>query len=204
MADGIVGRCIRRRAITPSMVRLITMVAVLGAAVGAGTAYFAGPLTRQPVTAATQPASLIASDVEWPICTTMGSLDGEADWAPLDADFAAGKRALGAGEWKTAIAAFELAAVREPGNADIHNYIGYAYRRLHEPEHALAHFEAAIAVNPRHRAAHQHAGEYYASIGKLAKAREHLAALDRICLIPCAEHADLQTAINRFAATADR
>jgi len=186
------------------MVRLITLVVVLGAAVGAAAAvYFADTLTLQPIAATTRSASIPGGD-DWPICTTMGSLGDEADWAPLDADFAAGKRALGAGEWKTAIAAFELAALREPDNADIFNYIGYAHRRLHEPERALAYFERAIAINPRHRAAHQHAGEFYASAGNLAKAREHLAALDRICLIPCAERADLQSAITKFAALAGK
>jgi len=180
------------------MIRLITLALVLGAAVAAAAAYLAGPVARQPAIATSQPPPVAGDD--WPICTTMASLGREADWAPLDADFAAGKRALAAGEWKTAIAAFELAALREPGNADIHNLTGYAYRRLREPERALDHFERALAINPRHRAAHQHAGEVHASAGNLAKAQEHLEALDGICLIPCTERADLHTAIVRFAA----
>jgi len=180
------------------MIRPIAVAAVLGTAVAAGAAYVAGPALRQQLIAASRPAPVVADD-EWPICTTMGSLGGEADWAPLDTDFAAGKRALAAGQWAAAIAALELAALREPDNADIQNFIGYGHRRLHDPERALAHFERAIALNSRHRAAHQHLGEFYAAAGNLAQAREHLAALDRICLIPCAERADLQSAIARFA-----
>jgi Flp pilus assembly protein TadD len=181
------------------MIRVIALAVGLGAAAAAVAAYFASPMARQPIMAASQPSTVVGDD-EWPICTTMASLGSEADWAPLDADFAAGKRALAAGEWKTAITAFELAALREPGNADIHNLTGYAYRRLREPERALDHFERALAINPRHRAAHQHAGEVQASAGNLAKAQQHLAALDRICLIPCTERADLHGAIVRFAA----
>jgi hypothetical protein len=59
----------------------------------------------------------------------MGS---DADWAQLDLDFAAGKKALVAGDWNGAIAALKLAALRDPRNADIPNYIGYGYRRLRQ------------------------------------------------------------------------
>src|SRR5215204_363337 len=62
----------------------------------------------------------------WPICTTMDAVAENADWAQLDADFAAGKTALGAGDWSGAIAALKLAALRDPRNSDIQNYIGYA------------------------------------------------------------------------------
>ena len=62
----------------------------------------------------------------------MVSVASEADWAQLDPDFKAGKKALRAANWNGAIAAFELAALRDPTNADIQNYIGYAYRRLRQ------------------------------------------------------------------------
>jgi hypothetical protein len=42
---------------------------------------------------------------EWTICTTMGAMGSEADWAQLDPDFAAGKKALVAEDWNGAIAA---------------------------------------------------------------------------------------------------
>ncbi|MCA6117325.1 hypothetical protein J6524_20980 [Bradyrhizobium sp. WSM 1738] len=83
------------------------------------------------------------------------------------------------------------ALLRDTRNADIQTYIGYSYRRLRELELAFAHFRQALTFNPRHRAAHQHMGETYLTIGNVAAAREHLAALEGICLIPCAEHGDL-------------
>src|SRR5262245_59182839 len=70
---------------------------------------------------------------EWPMCSTMGSLAG-GDWADLDPDFAAGKRALSKGQWASAIESLKLAALRDPRNADIENYIGYAYRRIELPQ----------------------------------------------------------------------
>ncbi len=140
----------------------------------------------------------------WPICTTMGSVADDADWSQLDPDFAAGKKALGAGEWNRAITAFTLAALRDPQNADIQNYVGYAYRRLRQLEPAFAHYRQAVALNPRHRSAHEHLGEAYLVKGDLAKAEHHLAALDDICLIPCVEYGDLQVAITAYKKSAAR
>ena len=42
---------------------------------------------------------------DWPICTTMGTMGSEADWAQLDPDFAAGKKELVAEDWNGAITA---------------------------------------------------------------------------------------------------
>jgi len=146
-----------------------------------------GPLKRA--------AEATIATEDWPICTTMGSVANDADWAQLDADFAEGKKALGAGEWNRAITALKLAALRDPQNADIQNFVGYAYRRLRQLEPAFVHYRQAVALNPRHRSAHEHLGEAYLVKGDLAKAEEHLAALEDICLIPCVEYGDLQVAI---------
>ena len=91
--------------------------------------------------------------------------------------------------------------MRDTRNADIQNYIGYSYRRLRELEPAFAHFRQALTINPRHRAAHEHMGEAYLTVGNLPAAQEHLAALERICLIPCNEQGDLQKAIAKYKAS---
>jgi Flp pilus assembly protein TadD len=124
--------------------------------------------------------------------TTMGS---EADWAQLDADFAAGKKALATENWNGAITALKLAALRDPRNADIQNYIGYAYWRLRKLGPAMEHYRQALMFNPRHRSAHEHLGELHLVLGEPAEAGQHLAALERICLIPCDEFGDLKRAI---------
>ena len=178
------------------MFRSIALAAILGAGIAAAAVY---GLTR--VVPRLDPAAWVGvSDraVEpeaWPICTTMEAVADSADWAPLDPDFAAGKRALAGGDWNGAITALKLAALRDPRNADIQNYIGYAYRRLRLIEPAFQHYRQALAFNPRHRAAQEHIGEAYLAVGKLAEAEEHLAALERICLIPCGEYGDLKRAI---------
>jgi tetratricopeptide (TPR) repeat protein len=174
------------------MIRMIVLAGILGALVATGALY----AMIRPV------GTQLAVTDEWPICSTMGSLAESADWAQLDPDFAAGKKAMAAGDWKGAIAVLKSAALRDTHNADIQNYIGYSYRRLRELEPAFAHFRQALTFNPRHRAAHQHMGETYLTIGNVAGAKEHLAALEGICLIPCAEYGDLQRAIEKYGSSA--
>ena len=141
---------------------------------------------------------------DWPICTTMASVASDADWAQLDPDFKAGKKALGAENWNSAIAALQAAALRDPGNADIQNYIGYAYRRLRQLGPAIEHYQQALTLNPRHRSAHEHLGEAYLVLGKSAKAEQLLAALENLCLIPCEEYNDLKRAIAAYRRLATR
>ena len=185
------------------MMRSIALAALLGA-LAAGMALYAFYAFRASEGLNPRAAQLGASEANqasaepWPICSMMGSIADVADWAQLDPDFTAGKKALGAGDWTGAIAALKLAALLDPQNADIQNYIGYAYRLLRQLEPAFAHYQQALAFNPRHRSAHEHLGEAYLVKGDLIKAQEQLAALQDICLIPCIEYEDLQTAIAAY------
>ncbi len=141
---------------------------------------------------------------DWPICTTMGTMGSEVDWAQLDPDFAAGKKELVAENWNGAITALKLAALRDPRNADIQNYTGYAYRRLRQLGPAMQHYQQALLLNRRHRSAHEHLGELYLVLGEPAKAEQQLATLEDICLIPCAETDDLKRAIAVYNTLAAR
>ena len=131
-----------------------------------------------------------------------------ADEAPagarLDADFAAGKAAIEAKAWHAAITALSSAALRDTRNADIQNYLGYAYRQTGQLELAFNHYQRALALNPRHRGAHEYLGEAYLLVNDLAKAEEHLAALQQICLIPCEEYEDLKRAVADYRRRAGR
>jgi lipoprotein NlpI len=68
----------------------------------------------------------------------------------------------------------------------------------------MQHYQQAVTLNPRHRSAHEHLGEAYLVQGDLAKAKEHLAALGQICLIPCGEYDDLKRAIAEYNKIARR
>jgi tetratricopeptide (TPR) repeat protein len=181
------------------MIRMIALSAILGALVAGVAAYTISPLVWQAAmgsrsggpeqTAEAKPAS-----EEWPICTMTVAMP-EADWARLDPEFAAGKKALLAEDWNGAIAVLKSAALRDPRNADIQNYIGYAYRRLRQIGPAIGHYQQAMALNPRHRSAHEHLGEASLVLGDPVMAEQHLAHLEDICLIGCEEYDDLKRAI---------
>ena len=183
----------------PANTRPIVLASMLGALVAFGTLYENSPAEWQDVFAAWGVASgadaAKRGSEDWPICSSIEGLEPEADWAELDTDFAAGKLALAKGEWENAITAFNFAAVRDPRNADVRNYIGYAFWRLSELGAAEGQLKQAILINPRHRAAHEHLGEIYLALNETVKAEEHLTALKEICLIPCAEFASLRQKI---------
>ena len=192
------------------MIRAVALAMMLGVLVSGVTAYtISSPgwqtATTMPLVGGRdRPAQTTATAEAWPICTTMASVASDADWAQLDPDFRAGKKALRAENWSGAIAAFELAALRDPANADIQNYIGYAYRRLRQVGPAIGHYQKALMLNSRHRSAHEHLGEAYLVLGEPAKAQHVLEALENLCLLPCEEYDDLKRAIAAYRRLATR
>jgi tetratricopeptide (TPR) repeat protein len=194
----------RRACVCGGLIRSILAATVLGIVAAAPAVYLLSAPAQQRPTAALPGADSVAAKAAvpaeaWPICSSMGSLAESADWAALDPDFVAGKRALVASDWKGAIKALTSAGLRDDRNADIQNYLGYAYRRLRELDPAMRHYREALILNPRHRSAHEHLGEAYLVQGDLIKAEEHLAALERICLILCNEYDDLKRAIAEYS-----
>jgi predicted Zn-dependent protease len=194
---------------TTIMMRSILMAAVVGVLAAVPASHFLTPPARQDRAATATRADNAVSDTvtpseAWPICSAMAAMVETPDWATLDPDFAAGKRAIVAGDWEAAIRALTNAGLRDARNADIQNYLGYAYRRRLQFDLAMRHYQRALTLNPRHRSAHEHVGEAYLVQGDLAKAEEHLTALERICLIPCDEYDDLKRAIARHNKVAKR
>ena len=190
------------------MIRLIALSAILGALVAGVAAYTIGPTLWQTALGLwsggpEQTAGAKLAPEDWPICTMTVAMP-DADWARLDPEFAAGKKALVAEDWDGAIAVLKSAALRDPRNADIQNYIGYAYRRLRQMGPAIGHYQQALMLNPRHRSAHEHLGEASLVLGDPATAEQHLAHLEDICLIGCDEHDDLKRAIAAFKKLASR
>ena len=172
------------------MIRVVASAAVVGVLVAWGSLYSADEMSGA--------ARTTAATEDWPICTAMTALGTESDWTQLDPDFTAGKKALAAEDWSGAIAALKLAALRDPRNADIQNYVGYAHRRLGAMGPAMGHYQQALIFNPRHRGAREHLGELYLSLGEPIKAEEQRAVLKDICLIGCDEVADLDRAIATY------
>lgn len=134
-------------------------------------------------------------------CTALPCHAVEEDSDPqaaADPDYAAGRKAIEAKNWNAAIKSFSSAALRAPENADIQNFLGFAYRKAGKLDPAFKHYKRALELNPRHRGAHEYIGEAYLIAGDLASAQKHVEALRKICLLPCEELADLEREITAY------
>jgi len=149
-------------------------------------------------------AAALLGFVAWPPAAATADPLVEDKAAALDPEFAAGRAAIEAKQWQTAIRALSSAALRDTRNADIQNYLGYAYRHTGQMDLAFKHYARALELNPRHRGAHEYAGEASLMVNDLPKAEAHLAALEKICLIPCEEYDDLKKAIAEYRRKAAR
>jgi tetratricopeptide (TPR) repeat protein len=129
-------------------------------------------------------------------CLAAGGADDPL--ALQDPDYVAGKKAIDAKDWNAAVKSFTVAAEHAPKNADIQNYLGYANRKLGNYDLAFRHYGMALDLNPNHRGAHEYVGETYLLVNDPAKAEEHLAALAKLCFVPCAEYNDLKRAIAAY------
>ncbi|MBV8032633.1 MAG: hypothetical protein JO035_14070, partial [Betaproteobacteria bacterium] len=122
--------------------------------------------------------------------------------APKDATLERARGAIAQQDWAGAQAALRDGISREPKNADYHNLLAYATRKGPNPDMSVVfkHYNEALTLNPQHKGAHEYIGEAYLMVGNVAKAKEHLAQLDKICFFSCPEFAELKNAITAYEA----
>jgi tetratricopeptide (TPR) repeat protein len=113
-----------------------------------------------------------------------------------NADAMVAAEALKAGNWQQAITGFTAALKAEPDNAAYYNGLGFAYRKAGNLDASFENYRRALRIDPELRSAHEYIGEAYLAKGDKAKAREHLAVLERLCgNRNCEEYVDLAKAI---------
>jgi Flp pilus assembly protein TadD len=125
--------------------------------------------------------------------------------APMTADKLAPVRAqIAAKQWRGAID--ELKRINDTGSADWNNLMGYSLRNAKTPdmEGAERHYNEALRIDPKHRGALEYSGKMYLIMGDLAKAEERLAALDKVCRLPCDEYTDLKKAVLAYKANGNK
>ena len=88
-----------------------------------------------------------------------------------------------------------LALVNKSPYADVYNLMGFAFRKLGDFTQGLTYYRKALDLDPDHRSALEYLGELYVETGELAKARELLAKLEKLCPQGCEEREDLAKAI---------
>ena len=125
---------------------------------------------------------------------------GATPSAPIDPTYERATQATMRGDFAAAQSILKDALASDPNNADYHNLYAYSLRKGANPDMNLVfkHYNEALRLDPKHRGAHEYIGEAYLMVGNVAKAREHLGALDKICFFGCSEYNDLKKAIADF------
>jgi len=100
-------------------------------------------------------------------------------------------------DWARAASIARDGVAQAPNNAGYHNLYAYALRNGPKPPMDLVfrHYNEALRIDPKHRGAHEYLGEAYLMVDNLPKAKEHLAALDRLCTFGCEEYSKLKKAV---------
>jgi Flp pilus assembly protein TadD len=118
------------------------------------------------------------------------------------ANIVAGRKAIDAKDYKSAVEYLTKAVQEEPNNADAHNMLGYSYRKVGTFDKSMEHYQRALKIDASHRSAHEYLGELYLDMKQPDNAEKQLAALKKACPFfgKCAEYDDLKEAIDKYKA----
>ena len=92
---------------------------------------------------------------------------------PEDAEYTAAVKAIKAESYSTAIRLLQGVVARDGQNADAYNWLAYATRKNGDAAAAIPIYEKALAIDPKHRGAHEYIGEAYLVLGDLPKAKPY-------------------------------
>ena len=118
--------------------------------------------------------------------------DIEGDDAP---DLAAVRAKIDAKDYQGALAELRDLA-QDTQQPDVYNLLGFTLRKTGDYKTALTYYTKALELKPDHKAAREYLGELYVETGDMAKAKEQLASLQKLCPAGCDELSDLQKAID--------
>jgi Tfp pilus assembly protein PilF len=113
---------------------------------------------------------------------------------PKDPALEQARAAISRQDWAGAQNVLRDAVARNPQSAEYHNLYAYSMRMGPNPamDQVFRHYNEALRLDPKHRGAHEYIAEAYLMTGNLAKAKEHLAELDRLCTFGCDEYSKLK------------
>jgi Flp pilus assembly protein TadD len=109
-------------------------------------------------------------------------------------DLAAVRAKVKAKEWKSAIADLNGMIDKGVQHADVYNLLGFSLRKSGDLT-AYTFYRKALDFDPEHKGALEYLGELYVERGELAKAREHVVLIRKLCPQGCEELEDLEKAI---------
>ena len=94
----------------------------------------------------------------------------------------------------------QLQSANEVNSADWNNLMGYSLRKKQPPDLVSSekYYQAALKIDPSHRAALEYYGELLLMKKDLPGAEAMLVRLDKACLFGCEEYSDLKASTARY------
>lgn len=125
-----------------------------------------------------------------------GAVDTQEEAAPQpgNVDLTAVRAKVKAKDWAGAIADL-VVITNKTAHADAYNLLAFSLRNVGSFDEAHRNYDKALALDPDHKGAREYLGELYVKTGQMAKAREQLAILRKLCPTGCEELDDLNKAI---------
>ena len=119
---------------------------------------------------------------------------------PKDPALEQARAAIAKEDWARAQGVLREVVVRNSQDANAHNLYAYSMRKGPNPQMDLVfrHYNEALRIDPKHRAAHEYLGEAYLMSGNVPKAKEHLAQLDKLCTFGCEEFTKLKKEVAAY------
>ena len=119
-----------------------------------------------------------------------------------ESDFSKAEYLIKAERYDEAIPLLQNVVAKNARDADAWNYLGFASRKVGKTAEALDAYNKALAIDPKHKGAHEYLGELYLLMKDPAKAQEQLTLLQGLCTggSGCEEVDDLQQAIADYKA----
>ncbi len=150
------------------------------------------PTTFRPLTRAFSLAFLLA--LAWTGAPARG-MEDLSPAQPVQAELATARTLIAQASWPAAVSELETLSRRHPGDAEVHNLLGYALRKSGSLDRAFTAYRTALRINPGHLGAHEYIGEAYLMAGRPDQARQHLDTLRGLCGVDCEAYRDLAAAI---------
>ena len=82
-------------------------------------------------------------------------------------------------------------------SADVHNYLGFVYRKMNELSKSGIHYNKALSIEPMHIGAIEYQGELFVMTKQIKKAQKNLNLLKQLCGVNCKEYKKLKKVINK-------
>lgn len=121
--------------------------------------------------------------------------------APVkDANYTRAKAMIEAKDYSNALPLLQQVVAKDPKNADAYTLMGYATRKMGNPNGSLQYYNQALSLDPKHIGAHEYIGEAYLMLDRVGEAEQQLARLDSICVFGCTEYRELKAAIASYKA----